>query len=131
MSNAMVYPLEVARTRMALQGQMSSLSLKDIVKHTIEKEGGARGFYKGGVAAMLGIVVYKGVGFTVYEFLKHHNKDRLLNSINFLHFSSGAIAGFIGQLVSYPIEVTKRRMQVKGSFISDHPTATISKLSII
>jgi hypothetical protein len=127
MSNIVVYPLEVARTRMALQGKMSSLTLRDIISLTIQKEGGLLGFYKGGIAAMLGIVIYKGVGFTCYEFLKNHNKDKLLNSINFLHFSSGALAGFIGQLVSYPIEITKRKMQVKGSFMSDHPTATISK----
>ena len=114
---------------MALQGKMSSLPLRDIIKQTILKEGGVVAFYKGGMTAMMGIVIYKGVGFTCFEFLKNHNKDKLLNSINFLHFSSGALAGFIGQLVSYPIEVAKRRMQVKGSFMSDHPTATISRRS--
>lgn len=107
---------------------MSTLKLSEIVRNTAKNEGGIRGFYKGGLTAMLGIVIYKGVGFTSYEYLKSANKDRLLNSINILHFSSGAIAGFIGQLVSYPIEVTKRRLQVKGSFESGMPTASNSSM---
>ena len=112
---------------MALQGKMAQLGLKDIVKQTLQNEGGFRAFYKGGSAAMLGIVIYKGVGFSSYEFLKRTNKEMLLNWINVLHFSSGAIAGFIGQLVSYPIEVTKRKMQVKGSFLTGHPTDRTSR----
>ena len=126
LSNIAVYPLEVTRTRMAMQGKMAKLKLSEIVRNTAKSEGGIRGFYKGGFTAMLGIVIYKGVGFTAYEFLKSANRERLLDSINFLHFSSGAIAGFFGQLVSYPIEVTKRRMQVIGSFESRAPTSSNS-----
>lgn len=126
MSNLVVYPMEVARTRMAMQGSMAKYSLRDIVRLTYHKEGFLSGFYKGGLTSLLGIVIYKGVGFTVYEFMKKLNQDTLANSLNALHFSSGAIAGFVGQFVSYPIEVTKRRMQVSGSFTSDVPTTRTS-----
>lgn len=116
---------------MALQGKMAHLGMREIIQLTFKNEGGIRGLYKGGLAAMLGIVIYKGVGFTSYEFLKKSNKERLLGWINVLHFSSGAIAGFIGQFVSYPIEVTKRRMQVKGSFATGVPTQSTSKCLLI
>lgn len=127
-SNLVVYPLEVARTRMAMQGLMAKHSLRDIIRLTYSREGLFSGFYKGGLTSLLGIVIYKGVGFTVYEFMKKLNKDRLSESLNSLHFSSGAVAGFVGQFVSYPIEVAKRRMQVAGSFTSDKPTTNSSKL---
>ena len=109
---------------MALQGHMSTLKLSEIVRNTTKNKGGIRGFYKGGLTAMLGIVIYKGVGFTSYDFFESAKKDRLLNSINIMHFSSGATAGYIGQLASYPIEVTKGRLQVKGSFERGMPTSS-------
>lgn len=123
----MVYPLELARTRMAMQGKMSQLSLSQIIKYTIQKEGGYTAFYKGGLASVLGVIVYKGVGFTMYETLKSLNSESLKKSLVFLHFSSGALAAFCGQLLSYPIEVTKRRMQVSGTFVSESPLASVSK----
>jgi Mitochondrial carrier protein len=126
-SSLIVYPLELARTRMAMQGQMGKLSLTDIIKFTIQKEGGYSAFYKGGLASVLGVIVYKGVGFTMYEALKTKNSESLKKRLIFLHFSSGAMAAFCGQLLSYPIEVTKRRMQVTGTFTSDSPLASVSK----
>lgn len=123
----MVYPLELARTRMAMQGKMSKFNLSEIVKYTIQKEGGISAFYKGGLASVLGVIVYKGVGFTMYEAFKGMNSEKLKKSLIFLHFSSGALAAFCGQLLSYPIEVTKRRMQVSGTFTSDSPLASVSK----
>ncbi len=129
-----VYPLEVARTRMAMQGPLAKLSLVEIIRGTFRSEGRFSGLYKGGLASVLGTIVYKGVGFSIYELLKSSNKARLEKSLNLLHFSSGALAGFIGQfgrlfsVVSYPIEVAKRKMQVSGSFVSDKPTSSTSSL---
>jgi hypothetical protein len=97
LANITVYPLEVARTRMAMQGQLSKHTLVEIIRGTFQSEGRFSGLYKGGLASVLGTIVYKGVGFSVYELLKKTNKTRLEKSLNFLHFSSGALAGFIGQ----------------------------------
>jgi Mitochondrial carrier protein len=113
-----------------MQGQMGKLSLTDIIKFTIQKEGGYSAFYKGGLASVFGVIVYKGVGFTMYETLKTMNSESLKKSLLLLHFSSGALAAFCGQLLSYPIEVTKRRMQVTGTFTSDTPLASVSKNSM-
>lgn len=128
-ANISVYPFELLRTRMAMQGHLSTLSLKEIIIGTRKKEGYIAGFYKGSMASLLGIVIYKGVGFSIYEYLKRHNYDRLENSKFFLNFSSGMIAAFIGQMVSYPIEVAKRRMQVSGTFDSGNPEKHVSKSS--
>ncbi len=129
-SNLSVYPLEFARTRMAMQGAMAKYKLNEIIKLTFKREGGLVAFYKGALASMVGVWLYKGVGFTVYEAMKKMNQNSLKDSLNFLNFSSGATAAFIGQLVSYPIEVTKRRMQVSGSFASGDPQKYSSKLPL-
>lgn len=122
LSNMSVYPLELVRTRMAMQGTMAKDNFRQIIRHTLKSEGGMSALYKGGSASVVGIIVYKGVGFTIYEMMKNLNRDSLKNSLNFLQFSSGAVAGLFGQIISYPIEITKRHMQVAGSYASDHPT---------
>lgn len=93
-----VYPMEVARTRMAMQGQLSHHTLTEIVKGTFQHEGKFAGLYKGGLASIMGTIVYKGAGFTLYELLKKTNTERFEKSLNFLHFSSAAVAAFFGQL---------------------------------
>ena len=112
-----------------MQGTMAKFSFRDIVRMTILREGFFSGFYKGGLTSLFGIVIYKGVGFTMFEMMKSLNQEKLNKSLNFLHFSSGAVAGFIGQFVSYPIEVAKRRMQVAGSFTTEIPTQRSSSFS--
>ena len=77
LSNLSVYPMELARTRMAMQGKMSHYTLLDIIKNTFKREGGLSAFYKGGVASMVGVWIYKGVGFSAYEMIKKANKDSL------------------------------------------------------
>ena len=96
-SNLSVYPLEVARTRMAMTGEMGTLTLKQIIMRTIEKEG-KLGMYKGATISAFGVVIYKGVGFTAYELLRTLNQSTLAENLNFLHFSSGAVGAFIGQI---------------------------------
>lgn len=96
-ASLLVYPFEVLRTRMAMGGQFSKLSVSEMISGTIKHEGFWLGFYKGAVASVLGVVLYKGSGFMTFEFLKNHNKDRLKDFLLFLHFSSGALASVIGQ----------------------------------
>ena len=77
LSNLSVYPMELARTRMAMQGKMSKYTLVDIIKNTFNREGGFGAFYKGGLASMVGVWIYKGVGFSAYEIIKKANKYSL------------------------------------------------------
>jgi hypothetical protein len=52
--------------------------------------------YKGAPIAIVSIMTYKGIGFTFYEELYKMNSS--LNVTNtILNFTSGAIAGIIGQ----------------------------------
>lgn len=73
-----------------------------------------RGFYQGFLATILGIIPYAGVSFFVFEsskqFLKTRNNSSQLSSIEI--FTSGLLAGALGQTVAYPLDVIRRRMQL-------------------
>lgn len=78
-----------------MRGEMSRHTLKYIFKHTVTEEG-VRGLYKGYKPAMLGIIIYKGFGFSSYEWIykmfSHiHIPDSQLN------FFAGATAGLFAQ----------------------------------
>ena len=104
------YPFEVARTRLALQTH--SRYYLGIVHafRTLFKEEGLAGLFRGLVPTLQGIVIYSGVSFCIYfsskEIFGHKNIGQ--------HFLFGAAAGIIGQFVSYPFDVIRKRMQAKG-----------------
>jgi hypothetical protein len=61
---------------------------------------------------LLGGVIYKGYGFFFYE----NTKKRILNNPyirnrSFLIFLSGSLSGVFAQLLSYPFDVIKKKMQ--------------------
>ena len=90
------YPLEIARTRMAMTGEMSKLSLSQIIKNTITKEGFFKGIYKGVLTGYVGIIVYKGVGFATFEYISDHKNSPVNKYFNY--FISGAGGGLLGQI---------------------------------
>lgn len=72
--------------------------------------------YKGYKLTMIGIVPYAGINFGTYETLKFYSKKFNKNE-EFLFTNKmicGAIAGAIGQTVTYPIDVLRRRVQTCG-----------------
>lgn len=117
--------MELMRTRMAIR-EMSKYTLKQICQKTYAKEG-VLGFYKGSRPALLGIVIYKGLGFSSYEFIYKFLSHVHVNEAR-LNFVSGAAAGLFAQvgiyltlliyfLVSYPLDILKKRAQVSSNFI--------------
>lgn len=60
----------------------------------------------------MGGVIYKGYGFFFFENLKKQLKDSSsLQSRPTLMFLSGSLAGVFAQLLSYPFDVIKKKMQ--------------------
>ncbi len=68
-SSLLIYPLELVRTRMALRGEMRKFGIMGIIKNTYKQEG-LLGLYKGSSIAVIGVLTYKGLGFTFYEEMK-------------------------------------------------------------
>lgn len=84
---------------MSMRGEMSKFNLKNVLKNTLANEGGIKAIYKGASTAMIGVVVYKGVGFASYEYLNQQAQGSINKWVN--HFLSGAGGGLIGQISNF------------------------------
>lgn len=112
-----VYSLDYARTRLTNDlksakkgGQKQFNGLIDVYKKTIATDGVA-GLYRGFVISCVGIVIYRGLYFGIYDSVKPilpgDMKDNL--AINFL-LGWGVTVG--SGLASYPIDTIRRRMMM-------------------
>lgn len=85
--------------------------------HKIYEEEGIRTFYRGFVPTMLGIVPYAGLSFLTYESCKsrYRKMSNGLEPNSMYRMAFGACAGFIGQSMTYPLDIVRRRMQTDGT----------------
>ena len=77
--------------------------------------GGIAGLFRGITPTLFGILPYSGIAFTLNEQGKReiqHITGRDVTTMERLQ--CGAFSGLIAQTVTYPIEVTRRRMQTIG-----------------
>ncbi|KAF1956279.1 mitochondrial carrier [Byssothecium circinans] len=97
---------------------------------------GLANFFRGFTPTLLGMIPYAGASFLVHDTASDFMRHRLIASYTTLphtersessssshkpaqlrywaELSTGGLAGFISQTVSYPLEVIRRRMQVGG-----------------
>ena len=89
-------------------------------------EGGARALYRGFVPTLMGMVPYAGLSFYSFEYLKYgcikylpsftchpcpKNTGGVVLAVP-AKLICGGLAGAIAQSISYPLDVTRRRMQL-------------------
>ncbi|XP_015927648.1 mitochondrial basic amino acids transporter isoform X2 [Parasteatoda tepidariorum] len=116
-------PMELAKTRMQLQGQenrlvrtaywtRNSVTYKNPVDCLVKafKMEGTRGLYRGLWCTILRDAPGFGVYFSSYEYLT--SKVTKGNTLSLL--SVGGLAGVISWIVIYPFDVIKSRLQVDG-----------------
>ncbi|KAL6449433.1 hypothetical protein ACFW04_000778 [Cataglyphis niger] len=124
---AITYPLDTIRARLAFQ--VTSNTLYSGIKHAavrmFKEEGGLRALYRGFWPNMLGMIPYAGFSFYTFEKLKylclkyapqylcseHKTTNSLILNIPAKLLCGGA-AGAVAHTFSYPLDVTKRRMQL-------------------
>ncbi|OCK82091.1 mitochondrial thiamine pyrophosphate carrier 1 [Lepidopterella palustris CBS 459.81] len=109
------YPLDLLRTRFAAQGtDRVYASLLGSLRQIATTEG-PRGFFRGLGAGVSQIVPYMGLFFASYESLK----PVLANPALHLPFGSsdaaaGVIASILAKTAVYPLDTTRKRLQVQG-----------------
>jgi len=113
-----VYSLDFARTRLANDaksakkgGSRQFNGLLDVYRKTLAADG-ISGLYRGFVVSCVGIVVYRGLYFGMYDSLKPilltgNMKDSVIGSF-FLGWAITIGAG----LASYPLDTVRRRMMM-------------------
>ncbi|XP_063231382.1 mitochondrial coenzyme A transporter SLC25A42 isoform X2 [Bacillus rossius redtenbacheri] len=114
-SQSLTYPLDLVRARMAITHKEQYSTLKQVFVKTWVEEG-PRGFYRGYIPTVLGIIPYAGFSFFTYDTLKKLHREHMgkpsPNPLESMLF--GATAGVVGQSSSYPLDIVRRRMQTSS-----------------
>ncbi|RNA12011.1 ADP-ATP carrier mitochondrial-like [Brachionus plicatilis] len=128
LSLCFVYSLDYARTRLANDtssaktgGVRQFNGLFDVYKKTVQADGFV-GLYRGFMISCVGIVIYRGFYFGLYDTLKPILLNDDANLL--LLFSLGYAVTVASEIVSYPFDTVRRRMMMtsgqtekyKGSF---------------
>ncbi|XP_022192471.1 calcium-binding mitochondrial carrier protein SCaMC-1-B isoform X1 [Nilaparvata lugens] len=114
-SQTVIYPLEVMKTRMALRKTGEFAGIFDAAKRIYRFEGW-KSFYRGYVPNLLGIIPYAGIDLAVYETLKnsylrgHSNSD---TPSVILLLGCGTASSTCGQVFSYPLALVRTRLQAQ------------------
>lgn len=113
-----VYPLDYARTRLANDGKMSKIvqdrqfrGMIDVYKKTFATDG-AVGLYRGFVPSVVGIIVYRGLYFGLYDSLKPIVLVGPLKDSFLASFGLGWGVTISAGLASYPLDTVRRRMMM-------------------
>jgi hypothetical protein len=138
-STLITYPLDVARVQLAVLRRTTATSSSSVassgaagsssssstmmrghkgigyVLSASYERGGVLGLYRGITPTLLGMLPYSGIAFTINEQAKRqitHITNREPTTIERL--LCGGLSGLFAQTLSYPLEVTRRRMQTIG-----------------
>ena len=114
-SLAFVYPLDFARTRLAVDvGTGKDREFKgtvDTIMKTAKKQGMFKkgGVYNGFWISCGGIIVYRGLYFGLYDVSRMYTPDNLL-----LKFCIGYTVTTVAGLAAYPVDTVRRRMMMNS-----------------
>lgn len=115
LSLAFVYSLDYCRTRLANDlksskkgGSRQYAGMIDVYKQTIATDGVA-GLYRGFVISCVGIFVYRGFYFGLYDSMRPMLPE---NAPFLLTFALGYSVTVVSGLLSYPIDTIRRRMMM-------------------
>ncbi|CAG4951533.1 unnamed protein product [Colias eurytheme] len=127
-SVTLTYPLDTIRARLAFQitGEHRYTGIVHAASTMFRTEGGILALYRGFVPTMVGMVPYAGFSFYCFESLKYfcmkylpttlcRKCDRNTGGLVLTvpgKLLCGGLAGAAAQSVSYPLDVTRRRMQL-------------------
>ncbi|GFP81738.1 mitochondrial substrate carrier family protein b [Phtheirospermum japonicum] len=118
---SVTYPLDLVRTR--LTAQTNVIYYRGIwhALHTISKEEGVFGLYKGLGATLLRALM-QGVGpnlaisFSVYDTARSYwYFHRPEDSSVLVSLACGSFSGIAASTVAYPLDLVRRRMQLEGA----------------
>jgi len=112
-----VYSLDYARTRLTNDlksakkgGQKQFTGLVDVYKKTLASDGFV-GLYRGFVISCVGIIIYRGLYFGIYDSVKPMLPKEARDNL-FISFLLGWGVTVGAGLASYPIDTIRRRMMM-------------------
>jgi len=115
-ATTLMYPTEFVRTRMAMEKEKHiNKSIIETVRVVYRKEG-IKAFSHGIAPSLIGIIPYHGTGFFMYHYLKNELREKhpSWSQSKLSDFAFGAFGGIVAQLVSFPFDVVRKKMQAQN-----------------
>lgn len=114
------YPLDLTRAQLAVlrlkTGKLAQTNMgfgQVLQRNYLDR--GVKGLFRGITPTLLGILPYSGFAFSFNEQAKRRIQDMTGRDLTTIErMQCGALSGLIAQTITYPIEVTRRRMQTIG-----------------
>eukprot|EP00536_Pseudo-nitzschia_multiseries_P007585 jgi/Psemu1/195988/e_gw1.180.92.1 len=113
------YPLDLTRAQLAVlktkKGQPSSNIRFGAALLKNYRDRGAVGLFRGITPTLMGILPYSGLAFSFNEQAKRKIQNMTGRDLTTIErMQCGGLSGLFAQTVTYPLEVTRRRMQTIG-----------------
>ena len=108
------YPLDMIRLRLSVQPELRGVA--DSVRSILADGGGPRAFFKGFVPTVCSITPFVAINFAAFDTVKtaaHEQFPETRNNIP-ATLAMGAMSGLFAQTCCYPLDLVRRRMQLKG-----------------
>eukprot|EP00756_Hemistasia_phaeocysticola_P003678 Hpha_TRINITY_DN1237_c0_g1::TRINITY_DN1237_c0_g1_i1::g.44834::m.44834/K14684/SLC25A23S; solute carrier family 25 (mitochondrial phosphate transporter), member 23/24/25/41 len=120
-AQAVVYPLEVIKTRIAASETGVYRGMAHCVERTVRKEG-PRVMYRGLGVSLVGMIPYAGIDLAVFDWLRGRYLRRTKDTTPPVPvvLLCGIISSGVAQLVSYPLGLVRQRLQAQG-MTADRP----------
>jgi len=132
-----VYSLDYARTRLANDnksakkgGQRQFNGLVDVYRKTLQSDG-LQGLYRGFNISCVGIIVYRGLYFGMYDSLKPVVLTGNMRDSFFASFLLGWAITIGAGLASYPIDTIRRRMMMTSGEAVKYKSSYHAGLEIV
>ncbi|KAL0316351.1 UNVERIFIED_CONTAM: Mitochondrial adenine nucleotide transporter ADNT1 [Sesamum radiatum] len=110
------YPLDLVRTRLAAQRNAIYYNGIRHALHTICRDEGFFGLYKGLGATLLGVGPSIAISFSVYESLRSYwHSQRPNDSTVMVSLACGSLSGIASSTATFPLDLVRRRMQLEGA----------------
>jgi len=109
------YPLDLTRAQLAVLKKRKGQHNDFLRVLLANSNGGVRGLFHGITPTLLGMLPYAGAAFAINE----QTKRQIYNVYHreptvFEKMICGGLSGLVAQSITYPLEVTRRRMQTSG-----------------
>jgi len=109
-----IYPLEVAKTRIAVASSGTYEGILHCIQLTARKEG-LLALYKGLGASLTGIIPFSAVDLALYNTFKQEmQRHRRSEPDTLTMLGCGALSSSLAQLATYPLALAKTRLQASG-----------------
>eukprot|EP01083_Nonionella_stella_P175976 614437_1 len=116
-AQTVVYPLEIMKTRLALSPHGQYSGILDCFQSTIHANG-FKSLYKGMGISVIGIIPYCSVDLGLYHTIRDYRKKMVGTAPSALEILCiGSISSITGQIVAYPAQCMRTKMQSQGQVI--------------